>query len=101
MHQRSGPDPACAEGSPDDLYRITKLDSQLSFDDNKAIPLGFSGSSDGQEFACDVGDPGSIPGLGRSSGEGNGNTSQYSCLENPMDRGDWRVIVHGVRVRHD
>ena len=83
------------------MYKITKLDSQLSFDDNKAIPLGFSGSSDGQEFACNVGDPGSIPGLGRSSGEGNGNPSQYSCLENPMDRGDWQVIVHGVRVGHD
>ena len=41
-------------------------------------------------------DPGSIPGLGRSSGEGNGNTLQYSCLENPMDGGAWQAIVHGV-----
>ena len=70
--------------------------SQLSFGDNKAIPLGFSGSSDGKEFACNVGDLGSIPGLGRSSGEGNGYPPQYSCLENPMDRGAWWVIVHGV-----
>ena len=41
-------------------------------------------------------DPGSIPGLGRSPGEGNGNPLQYSCLENPMDRGAWQVTVHGV-----
>ena len=43
-----------------------------------------------------VGDPGSIPGLGRSPGEGNGNPLQYSCLENPMDRGAWQATVHGV-----
>ena len=41
-------------------------------------------------------DPGSIPGLGRSPGEGNGNPLQYSCLENPMDRGAWRATAHGV-----
>ena len=46
--------------------------------------------------ACNAGDPGSIPGLGRSSGEGNGNPLQYSCLENTMDRGAWWAIVHGV-----
>ena len=44
---------------------------------------------DGKESACDAGDPGSIPGLGRHPGEGNGNLLQYSCLENPMDRGLW------------
>ena len=43
-----------------------------------------------------AGDPGSIPELGRSPGEGNGNLLQYSCLENPMDRGAWQAIVHGV-----
>ena len=58
--------------------------------------LGFSGGSDGKESACDVGDLDSIPGLGRSPGEGNGYLLQYSCLENPMDRGAWRAIVHGV-----
>ena len=42
------------------------------------------------------GDPGSIPGLGRSPGEGNGNPLQYSCLGNPMDRGTWWATVHGV-----
>jgi len=46
--------------------------------------------------AGDVRDVGSIPGSGRSSGEGNGNPLQYSCLENSMDRGAWRATVHGV-----
>ena len=49
-----------------------------------------------KESSCNVGDPGSIPGLGRLPGEGNGNPLQYSCLENPMDRGAWRATVHGV-----
>ena len=53
-------------------------------------------------FSGKAGDPGSIPALGRSPGEGNGNPLQYSCLENPMDRGAWRATVHGVaRVGHD
>ena len=46
--------------------------------------------------ACNVGNPGSIPGSGRSPGEGNGNPLQYSCLENPMDGGPWWATVHGV-----
>ena len=46
--------------------------------------------------ARDIRDMGSIPGLGRSTGEGNGNPLQYSSLENPMDRGAWRAAVHGV-----
>ena len=49
--------------------------------------LGFSGGSDGKESACNAGNPGLIPGLGRSLGEGNDNTLQYSCLKNTMDRG--------------
>jgi len=49
--------------------------------------MGFSGDSDGKESACNAGDPGSTPGLGRSPGEGNGNPLQYSCLEDCMDRG--------------
>ena len=62
----------------------------------------FPGGSDGKESACSAADLGSIPGSGRSPGEGNGNPLQYSCLENPMDRGAWRATVHGVaRVRHD
>ena len=53
---------------------------------------GFPGGSDGKESACNARDLGSIRGLGRSPGEGNGNPLQYSCLENPMDRGVWQVI---------
>ena len=58
--------------------------------------LGFPGGSDGQEAACNLGDPGSIPVSGRSPGEGNGHPLQYSCLENPMDGGSWQAIVHRV-----
>ena len=54
------------------------------------------GGSDGKATAYSAGDPGSIPGSGRSPGEGNGNPLQYSCLENPMDRGVWWAIVHRV-----
>ena len=54
------------------------------------------GISDGKESACNAGDLGSIPGLGRSPGEGNGNPFQYSFLENSMDRGAWQAPVHGV-----
>ena len=53
-------------------------------------------SSVGKESACRAGDPGSIPGLGRSPGEGNGNPLQYPCLENPKDREAWWAAVHGV-----
>ena len=58
--------------------------------------IGLPHSSVSKEFACNAGDPVSIPGLGISPGEGNGNPLQYSCLENPMDRGAWQVTVHGV-----
>ena len=54
------------------------------------------GGSDGKEVTCDTEDLDSIPGSGRSPGEGNGNPLQYSYLENPMDRGAWRATVHGV-----
>ena len=57
---------------------------------------GFPSGSDGKESACNSGDLGLIPGLGRSPGEGNGYPLQYSCLENSMDRGAWWAIVHGV-----
>ena len=60
---------------------------------------GFPGASNGKESTCNAGDMGSIPGLVRSPGEGHGNPLQYSGLENPMDRGAWRVIVHGVTKR--
>ena len=49
-----------------------------------------------KNLPANTGDMGSIPGLGRSPGEGNGNLLEYSCLENPMDRGAWQTTVHGV-----
>ena len=57
---------------------------------------GFPGGSEVKASACNAGDLGSIPGLGRSPGEGNGNPFQYSCLENPMDRRAWWATVHRV-----
>ena len=57
--------------------------------------MDFPHNSVGKESACNAGDLGSIPGLGRSPGEGNGNPLQYSCLENPMDREAWWATVHG------
>ena len=62
---------------------------------------GFPGGLHGKESACQAGELGSIPGSGRCPGEGNGNPLQYSCLENPMDRGAWWATVHGVSKRHD
>ena len=63
---------------------------------------GFFGGTNGKESACSAKDPGSIPGLGRSPGEGNGNPLQYSCLENSMDGGSWRLHSMGSqRVGHD
>ena len=60
--------------------------------------MGLPHNSDGKESACNAGDLKSVPGLGRSPGEGNGNPLQYSCLENPMDRGAWRGTVCGVAM---
>ena len=53
--------------------------------------MGFPYSLVSKESACNAGDPGSIPGLGKSPGEGNSNPLQYTCLENPMDRGAWQA----------
>ena len=64
--------------------------------------LGFPDGWDGKKSACNAGDLGLIPGLGRSPGEEKGCPLQYSCLENPMDRGGWRLQSMGLpRVRHD
>ena len=60
------------------------------------VARGFPGGSELKASACNVGDLGSIPGLERSPGEGNGNPLQYSCLENPTDRGAWWATLHGV-----
>ena len=58
--------------------------------------MGFPDTSDGKESACNVGDPSSNPGWGRSPGEGQGNPLEYSCLDNSMDRGARQATVHGV-----
>ena len=62
----------------------------------QVLALSFPGVSEGKAPASNVGNPGSIPVLGRSPGEGNGNPPQYFCLENPMDVGAWKATVHGV-----
>ena len=62
----------------------------------KLLLWGFPGGSDSKESACNAGDLGSIPGLGRFPGEGNGYPLQYSCLKNSMDRGAWWATVHEV-----
>ena len=72
--------------------------------DVQMLPLtddGFTSGSVVNNLPANAGDMGSIPGLGRSPGEGNGKLLQYSCLENPMDRGDWQAIVHGVTKESD
>ena len=58
--------------------------------------MDFPSGAYGKESACNARDPGSIPGLGRSPGEGHGNPLQYACLENSMDRGPWWATVHEV-----
>ena len=65
------------------------------------ILLGFPGSAVVKNLPANVGDLGSIPRSGRSPGEGNGNPLQYSCLGNPMDRGAWQAIGHGVTKESD
>ena len=79
-----------------DLYSPNKFDinknlKQLASTEHNQVVNGmsFPGGSDGKESACNAGDPASIPRSGKSPGEGNGNPLQYSCLENPMDRGAW------------
>ena len=62
--------------------------------------LKFAGSED-KVSACSAGDLGSVPALGRSAGEGNGNPLQYSCLGNSMDRGAWWATVHGISKELD
>ena len=63
--------------------------------------MGFPGGSDGKESACNAGDLGLIPGLGRFPGERNGYPFQYSCLENPMDRGAHLRSMGSQRIRDD
>ena len=68
----------------------------FSICDGRQCWVGFPDGSEGKESARNAGDLGSIPGSGRSPGEGHGNPRQYSCLENSMDGGAWEATVHGV-----
>ena len=68
---------------------LTSSVGVTQFDRSVWQTVNFSGGSEGKASACDVGEPGSVHGWGRSPGEGNGNPLQYSCLENPMDREVW------------
>ena len=68
---------------------------KIAFKTRALLTVGFPGGSAGKESACNVGDPGSIPGLGRSSGEGNGNPLQYSCWRIP-----WTEVSHKTRCRN-
>ena len=81
----------------EDSLLIHHLGSPFAFSNEFTYLFGdFPGGSDSKASAYNVGDPGSIPGLGRSPGEGNGNPLQSSCLENPTDVGTWQATVHGV-----
>ena len=82
-------------GAPQSLQMVI---AAMKFKDTYSLEgkLGLPGGSDGKASVYNAGDQGSIPGLGRSPGEGNGNPLQAYCLENPMDRGAWYATVHGV-----
>ena len=73
----------------------------VHFKGKEIILWGFPGGSDGKQSACNARDLGSIPGSERSPGECIGNPLQYSCLGNPMDRGDLKATVHGVTKEAD
>ena len=75
---------------------LTSSVGVTQFDRSLWQTVNFSGGSEGKASACDVGDPGSVPGWGRSPGEGNGHPLRCSCLENPLDKGAWWTAIHGV-----
>ena len=76
------------------VHGVAESDMTLGLSNNKDYARGFPDSSLGKESACNTGDPGLIPGLGRYPGGEHGNPFQYSCLENPRDRGTWQAIGH-------
>ena len=78
------------------MHQYVALEVKLSYEPRPHLDPYTGGGSDGKESVCNAGDLDSVPGLGRSPGEGNGNSLQYSCLENPMDRGAWWATVHVV-----
>ena len=107
-HLLPTPVPAHLDHRSPRLSLLLPQHSVLDRLDRQSLPVGgrsnprshlvciFPGSSDGKVSACNAGDLGSIPESGRSPGEGNDNPLQYSCLENPMDRGAWRATVHRI-----
>ena len=104
----SGRSPGGGHGNPiqyshlensmdEETHGVQSIGSQgLRHASAEPLWLGFAGGSDRKESTCNAEDPGLILGPRRSPGEGNDNLLQYSCLENPMDRGAWQAIVHGV-----
>ena len=81
----------------------TSVQSQKKQENSRKISTSasFPGGSESKASACNVGDPGLIPGSGRSPGKGNGNPLQYSCLGNLMRRRDWQATVHGIAEELD
>ena len=80
------------------MYHMIDLDISKNLCTSRVLSCG----SNGKLSSCNAGDPSSIPGSGRSPGEGNGNPLQYSCLANSMDGGAWWVTVHGfTKARHN
>ena len=75
--------------------KLHKTDDRLN-EENDFDSQGFLNGSAIKEVSCNTGDISSIPGSGRSSGEGNGNSLQCSCWDDPKDRGAWQAVVHGV-----
>ena len=90
------PHPPKRYGSPSPQYLWVSPYLEIESLQMSKSRRGFPGASEGRESACNSGDMGSIPGLRRSPGEGNGYSLQYSCLYNPVDRGAWRATVHGI-----
>ena len=78
------------------IYIESYYDLFVICDINSICLLGLLGGSDGKESACNAGDLGSVPGVGRSPGGGHGNPLQDSCLDNHMDRGVWWATVHEI-----
>ena len=75
---------------------IDQTPKHWTFESSCQWTVGFPGGSEVENLPANAGDTGSVPGSGRSAGEGNGNLIQYSCLGDPMDRGAWQAEVHGA-----
>ena len=91
-HQRPGP--CISQAPPASLWRLKEGASHTAPQPHWCP--GPRGGSNGEESTCNSGDPGSVPGSGQSPGKGNRSPLQYSCLEDPTDRGAWWATVHGV-----